>query len=551
MTAGACALGGVALNGEHIEQMWLGTRLSADAPAQVIELIDYDFTVNQKHGIYRVIPGLRPDDPIRVRSDTAPDQIDQRTKTYDGTRIRVGDPNRTISGLHRYRIDYALEDVAPGGELHWDAVGTAWEVEIEAVEVHVVAPWRFEDLRCHVGRARSVGGCELTQPEDGHLVVEVEGIDPGEGLTIQATRGAPIDAAPTLPVPKGEPEGDGGGLARPAGLAAGAGLLAAGATSTLVRRAGRERVSLGGAASAAWADLPGEQRLDMEELAALATTEVAPPEDLAPWMGGIILKESVQNEHKVAWLIEAAIAGAVEIVDKGRGRLVRGQRGTPYDAALDRMFGGRSQIDLGTYDEEFAAGWTMVSAELLTWRTQSGVWDPAGTRRMIIVRVLGVLAAVVGAVGTFVCGGLVARHGTDNLVPLALAGALLTGGLAAVVRGWELRVRTTMGSGLWLRVESFRRFLERSEAHHAEEAAKRGYLREYTAWAVAVGEIDRWNHAVQEARLQPSVDTSFVHVAPILTSSTSSTATAPSSSGGGGGGGGVGGGGGGGGGGSW
>jgi hypothetical protein len=33
-----------------------------------------------------------------------------------------------------------------------------------------------------------------------------------------------------------------------------------------------------------------------------------------------------------------------------------------------------------------------------------------------------------------------------------------------------------MGSGLWLRVESFRRFLAGSEAHHAEEAAKRGVL---------------------------------------------------------------------------
>ena len=64
------------------------------------------------------------------------------------------------------------------------------------------------------------------------------------------------------------------------------------------------------------------------------------------------------------------------------------------------------------------------------------------------------------------------------------------------MRAWELRVRTLAGSGLWLRTESFRRFLAGSEAHHAEEAAKRGYLREYTAWAVAVGELDRWSRAV-------------------------------------------------------
>ena len=135
-----------------------------------------------------------------------------------------------------------------------------------------------------------------------------------------------------------------------------------------------------------------------------------------------------------------------------------------------------------------------------------------------------------------------------------IVGSLISGGgFAAVLRGWELRVRTPEGSGLWLRVESFRRFLHESETFHAEEAAKRGVLREYTAWAVALGEIDRWQHAVDGSTAIPAESgLGYVHMAPILIASTSSTSTAPSSSGGSGGGGGsVGGGGGGGGGGSW
>jgi uncharacterized membrane protein len=102
-------------------------------------------------------------------------------------------------------------------------------------------------------------------------------------------------------------------------------------------------------------------------------------------------------------------------------------------------------------------------------------------------------------------------------------------------------------------VESFRRFLHESETFHAEEAAKRGVLREYTAWAVALGEIDRWERAVSASAVIPEdAGLGYVHMAPALMASTSSSATAPSSSGSGGGGGGsVGGGGGGGGGGSW
>ena len=90
-----------------------------------------------------------------------------------------------------------------------------------------------------------------------------------------------------------------------------------------------------------------------------------------------------------------------------------------------------------------------------------------------------------------------------------------------------------------------------AEAFHAEEAAKRGMLREYTAWAVAVGEVDRWSRACSAASIAPSTaGLGYALMAPHIGSAASHASTAPSSSGGGGGGG-VGGGGGGGGGGSW
>jgi len=130
---------------------------------------------------------------------------------------------------------------------------------------------------------------------------------------------------------------------------------------------------------------------------------------------------------------------------------------------------------------------------------------------------------------------------------LVAAGGLLAGaGAAAAVRAWELRVRTPAGSGLWLRTESFRRFLAGSEAHHAEEAARRGHLREYTAWAVAVGELGRWSRAVagsSTARADPAA-ARYPLLAPALVSGTSGSSARPSSSGSGSGGGAGGGGGG-------
>ena len=111
---------------------------------------------------------------------------------------------------------------------------------------------------------------------------------------------------------------------------------------------------------------------------------------------------------------------------------------------------------------------------------------------------------------------------------------------------------------MWLRIESFRRFLENSEARHVDEAAEKGVLRQYTAWAVALGESAAWSSAVDAAaRANPQLgstltrDLAFVHLGSSIVSASNTASTAPSSSGSGGFSGGAGGGGGGGGGGSW
>jgi hypothetical protein len=284
----------------------------------------------------------------------------------------------------------------------------------------------------------------------------------------------------------------------------------------------------------------------------MATIDFAPPTELTAAQGGLLHAEHIRPKHKVAWLIDAAIRGEIDLVEEDDKdiRLVRkGDLTGPLVAA----FGGRDEIELGSYDSQFASGWGQIDTQLQTWSATSGLWDPLADRRKTTVRILGGLTMVVGAVIAFF-GGFAANRWGQEWFPVVVVGSLLSGGgFAAMVRGWELRVRTPLGSGLWLRVESFRRFLHESETFHAEEAAKRGVLREYTAWAVALDEIDRWERAVTGSTVIPQeAGLSYVHLAPHLVHSTSSASTAPSSSGSGGGGGGsVGGGGGGGGGGSW
>jgi Predicted membrane protein (DUF2207) len=298
-----------------------------------------------------------------------------------------------------------------------------------------------------------------------------------------------------------------------------------------------------------------EIRVDAAELAEMATTEFAPPPGISPSHGGIVLREEVRQEHKVAWLVQLAIEGVIDIDDDSI-RYVGAATASPDEQrVVDLIFAREGEIRLGTYDSDFASGWSELSRGLEAWRESSGLWDRRGDQRRTAARVLGIVAVVVGLAGAVLGGVAATRVGAPGLVATLAGGVLAGAGLAAALGAWELHVRTPLGSALWLRIESFRRFLAGSEAYHAEEAAKRGVLREYTAWALALGEIDRWSNAVAAAAIPPDVaGVSYAYIGPMLMLSTISTAAAPSSSGGGGGsfgGGGVGGGAGGGGGGSW
>ena len=58
--------------------------------------------------------------------------------------------------------------------------------------------------------------------------------------------------------------------------------------------------------------------VDPADLGSLATVEFTPPDVLTPAQGGVLLAEEVRPEHKVAWLIGAAVDGYLDLEGEGR-----------------------------------------------------------------------------------------------------------------------------------------------------------------------------------------------------------------------------------------
>ena len=243
LTGGTLAVGAVAFGAafvagkqEEVGRYWTSAVVADDGSAQVTEVIDYDFGLNQKHGVFRWVPGLDSTSPITVSSPDAPDQIeiseisDTRNDgtTTTGTNIRIGDPNQTVTGEHRYRIDYALPGVRIGQTVDWEPVGTGWPVGMRDVEVHLITPFELESPLCVFGPAGSQETCDVREVEPGHVVATVDDLDAHEGVSLEGAQGAALAATPAAPdPPSGRPDDDATSPLAPAGAAAGAMALAA------------------------------------------------------------------------------------------------------------------------------------------------------------------------------------------------------------------------------------------------------------------------------------------------------------------------------------
>jgi uncharacterized protein (TIGR04222 family) len=402
--------------------------------------------------------------------------------------------------------------------------------------------------------------------------VVLEPLPKNDGLSIFADVTA-FTAAADVPVPALPPRHDdhGGRLAL---AMIPAGLIGAVPVYLRARRKGRNEVYAGGAADAAYGSLPpprtdgsGAPPVSLvadADMADMATIEFVPPKGIAPWEASVLLTERIDDDTVAAWLSGLAGQEAIELAEHDKDLSIasgprRDQLAPPDAKLLDRFLQKQDPYVTGKYDKSFAAAWTAVAKQQRKAIAASGWWKQlppgsgitpsrSGSPFGLIMFAVFILIWASAGVGAFL--GLIRGW------PVALLfGVAVPAIIAAFVYRVLLPARSAQGSALALRAESFRRFLHASEGSHVEWAWSQGLLREYSAWAVALGEAAAWSRALDRANVPAPAR---VAAGPILIdrmgSSVHSSRTAPSSSGSSGGGfsgGGSGGGGGGGSSGSW
>lgn len=191
-----------AARAEVIRSFDAAIQLQKDTSLDVVETIVMDFGIAQRHGIYRTIP-------VRYARYNAVytiylkvlgiDDGKGRKWNYQTSRmgrdlnIKIGDADRTISGVHTYRIHYhvrrAVNFFKNAPEVYWNATGDQWQFPILRATARLYPPPGVKLSTLKTASFQGVLGS--TQPgtvsvKNDHIEFSALNLQPGNGLTIVA-----------------------------------------------------------------------------------------------------------------------------------------------------------------------------------------------------------------------------------------------------------------------------------------------------------------------------------------------------------------------------
>ena len=537
-------------HGERFDSKVVTVRPVGADGVRVREVVDEDFAGRTHHGYERIIPTDfgEPTDIEASSPDANADVTVEAVAT--GERVRLGVPGTTYSGQHRYVLAYTLPNAQlSSGQLALDIIGDERKPEeFETVRFEVVVTGlELDNPTCNAGAAGTTGGCKLARDGDVYRAV-ISPLKAAQGITIGGTITGRIPvvepADPALP----KRRADDRVLLALATIPLG--VLTIAAVYLSARRRGRNEVFAGGAADAAYGSLPvpsgdASQRADVRmvpdsKMGELATIEFVPPKGIEPWQGAVLLSERFDRTTVAAWVSGLVAKDAITLTQQDGGLVIH--RGPKHDqldadttALVDQMLDYKDELQLGAYNANFAKAWSQVWTLERDGIANSGWWKrlPPGSARQggAATKFVGlvVVAFFIFGAGSFVTALL----GLFRSKILALIFAVVVTYITAhFVYAVLLPARSATGSALALRAESFRRFLAASEGKHVDWAWKQGLLREYSAWAVALGAADAWGKALATSNV-PAPEMSLA--SPIwlysMGPSFETTRSAPSSSG--------------------
>jgi len=467
------------VHAEQISNFASGVSVQQSGRVDVVETINYDFEYASRHGIYRYIPVVYRDDQGNTYKpgfsfDSA--EVDGVRTKYrlssegDNRVIKIGDANRTITGLHTYTIRYHFDSLLvnkSGDLLRFNVTGSGWSVPIDSAKVTIISAVTPQ-LTCYAGAVGSTNhDCKVNEQA---RTVTANDVGDGEDFTIEALW----------------PSGTVANLLQPYKtplwmkiLYVAAGVYVLGGLMLLI------------AALIRWLGIRVAEKRSEKSQTIIAQYE--PPKNMTAGELGFMSDNKATLVEVTAMLVQAAVAGFIKIeqvqekslLKKAEYRLTKLKDFTGMDAQeqlfLTVLFDGKTEINMKDIDK------TAVPAAVKKY--QASLRENLKTKGFYTKSSKFTSAAVAG--GLFILIFL-------SFTPFVLISIafILPIGLYLYRRAGQTPRRTPEGLETWAYVQGFKLFLSVTEkdrlAFTDAPARTPKQFSKFLPYAIALGVEKEW-----------------------------------------------------------
>jgi hypothetical protein len=516
----AAASAGLADEGWVITSFHSDIVIAPNSSLIVTEDIRVDFGSLQKHGIFRTIPlRYRFNDTqdrfyvLEVRSvtDGANQLPHDDSMSNDNEVIKIGDPNRLVSGVQRYVITYtvagAMNTFPDRTELFWNVDGPLWPVPktLVTATVHVPAG-SLQKSACYEGPSGSSETCTHTDASDRADFSSTRSISSGEEMSVAV---ALNPGAVAVPQPLLEPRQrqfpqDAFDLTPfTVGLFVLLTLLGLGLVAWNWWVHGRDRAYLtqhylADPPSGTTAALAEGQRTQPLFSHDTLVVEFGPPQNMRPAELGLILDESADTKDVTATIVDLAVRGYLTIVERGQGNgwTLTQKPGAnradlmQYEKTLyDGLFAGRDTVALSDLKGTFGPTLKLAESQIYTDSLLRGLFTSNPTQARAAWGCMGFALVLVGFAATVGLG-------------IAFGWGLV--GLAVVISGIALTAtfpfmpqRTAAGRDLLQHTLGFRLYMTTAEKYRQQFAEKAQIFTQLLPYAIVFGCVTQWAKAFE------------------------------------------------------
>ncbi len=386
----------------------------------IIETIEVVFTDNN-HGILRAIPEKYQGNTLKFHLNkiTSNSGAPTNVSTYgenDNIVLKIGDPNKTVTGVQSYTIDYTLSNVITfydgHDELYWDVNGDQWDQPVTNVSMRLHLPsgvtLSSNEPACFAGVYGSLeSNCQISV-NSSEVVASAENLSPRQTLTyvVGFTKGN------FQPQTTAERIQDNLNIL----VGIGVGLILLPLTALAVGfswwwRRGR--------------DAPGK---------GVIVPQYEPPKGITPLTAGLIANFASSNRDITATIIDLARRGYLKIHETRKDRLIRKDKVTytleltrlgdeklnSYETdLLNTLFSTKTvgeQVELGKYNKDMYSFQTSLKKKLDAdvkaigyftknpFKLSRKVWTTGGSVTVISL----IVGMIISQIGLIIVGLVVA-----------------------------------------------------------------------------------------------------------------------------------------------